>query len=146
MYWGCAWPPPTPSWANSVAWLLDCSVYIIIQFSGSIKPFEHFPCSCTALSLAPEMFLSCESWQGGWTKWPTEVPSKPYRSVVLWVPKNQWRLCLCIHMLVYSLRVCVVSRANPCAGRSCALMVIFERVLSGDMYLCKFVWQFSVLT
>ena len=23
-------------------------------------------------------------WQGGWTRWPTEVPSNPYHSVILW--------------------------------------------------------------
>ena len=24
------------------------------------------------------------AWAGGWTRWPTEVPSKPYYSVILW--------------------------------------------------------------
>ena len=27
-------------------------------------------------------------WQGGWTRWPTEVPSNPYHSVILWSLKK----------------------------------------------------------
>ena len=28
--------------------------------------------------------------QGGWTRWPTEVPSKPYHSVILWFCEGAW--------------------------------------------------------
>ena len=27
---------------------------------------------------------ACSGWQGDWTGWPTEVPSNPYHSVILW--------------------------------------------------------------
>ena len=26
-----------------------------------------------------------ESYKGGWIRWPTEVPSNPYHSVILWI-------------------------------------------------------------
>jgi len=30
--------------------------------------------------------------QEGWTRWPTEVPSNPYHSVILWYCESNWAL------------------------------------------------------
>ena len=41
--------------------------------------------------------LSYLLWQGGWTRWPTDVPSNPYHSVILWFT------CFALLSLSYSL-------------------------------------------
>ena len=43
---------------------------------------------------------------GGWTRWPTEVSSNPYHSVILWLPWIQqyccWRFKVCV-LTVYAI-------------------------------------------